>query len=171
MVNNKNLGGLFSSPERNRALDFRLYMDDLELGASFYNLSTGYGTVYPADRVQTVNRWPQTEFSIYSRYSKQLTSKISSRTLVRFRKSDITNDGLFIEAYNTTNNSSVDSTIAGVVVGAGESVRGIDFSSWSTYNRSVSVFQDFDVSLSDIVSFNIGFKYENKNLERNYNAV
>ncbi len=171
VVNNKNLGGLFSSPERNRALDFRLYMDDLELGASFYNLSTGYGTVYPADRVQTVNRWPQTEFSIYSRYSKQLTSKISSRTLVRFRKSDITNDGLFIEAYNTTNNSSADSTIAGVVVGAGESVRGIDFSSWSTYNRSVSVFQDFDVSLSDIVSFNIGLKYENKNLERNYNAV
>lgn len=171
VVNNKNLGGHFSSPERNRALGFRLYVDDLELGASFYNLSTGYGTVYPADRVQAVNRWPQAEFNIYSRYSKQLTSKINSRTLVRFRKSSITNDGLFIEAYNTTNNSSTDSTIAGVVVGAGESVRGIDFSSWSTYNRSVSVFQDFDVSLSDIVSFNLGLKYENKNLERNYNAV
>ncbi|HSA04931.1 MAG TPA: TonB-dependent receptor plug domain-containing protein, partial [Tenuifilaceae bacterium] len=28
VVNNKNLGGLFSSPERNRALGFRLYMDD-----------------------------------------------------------------------------------------------------------------------------------------------
>lgn len=171
VVNNKNLGGLFSSPERNRALDFRLYIDDLELGVNFYNLSTGYGTVYPADRVQPGNRWPQTEFSIYSRYSKQLTSKINSRTLVRFRKSDITNDGLFIEAYNTTNNSSVDSTIAGVLVGAGESVRGIDFSSWSTYNRSVAAFQDFDVSLNDMISFNFGLKYENKNLERNYNAV
>lgn len=162
VVNNEHLGGSYSSPISNRAIDFRAFYGDFEIGLNLYRLSTGYGSAYPADKVQNANRWPQEEQSIFLKHSKQISEKVNVRTLVRYRNSDITNDGLFIEAYNTTSDTAADPS---------QLFRVVDFSSWSTYNNSVSFFQDFDLRLHEKISVLAGLKYEYKDLERAYNAV
>ncbi len=50
----------------------------------------------------------------------------------------------------------------------GESARLLFLSYWQTLNSSWSIFQDFEVSLRDNLSFVTGIKYEYKNLQKAY---
>lgn len=151
LLDNPNITGS-SSPHHNRALDFRVFSGDLELGFQHYSLKSGYGLVYPTDKVQTNSSWTLEETSLYLRQTKQLNDNFTSKTLVRYRTSNVPNDSFFLEGYNSGNK------------------RVVDFSYWQTLNSSWSVYQDFNITFNENLSIVAGLKYEEKDLQKAYDA-
>ncbi|MFC1853768.1 TonB-dependent receptor plug domain-containing protein [candidate division CSSED10-310 bacterium] len=151
-VDNPRLGGECQSLHAHRSVDLRAYFGATELGAQYYVLNTGYGLVYAADLVQNNSVWKRPEYSLYFRHHQPFGEKVSSTTLLRYRRSDVTNDSYFVDAY-------FDGT---TYVAA--------FSYWQSLNESWLVSQDFNVTLSDKFSFNLGLEYEQKNLQKAYDV-
>lgn len=154
-VDNPNLGGQFESGLRNRALDFRAFHANTELGAQYYVLDAGYGLGYAADLVQNNSIWRRPEYSLHMRHTYAFTNSFSTRSLIRYRRSDVTNDSYFVDGYWDASRSSY--------VAA--------FSYWQSLNRSWSFFQDFDVKATDRLSLNAGVKYERKDLQKAYDIT
>lgn len=152
---NPSLGGAFESGVRNRAVDLRAFLGQTELGFQYTLLDTGYGTVYPADLVQNNAVWARPETSFYMRHTHRVADWITSTTLLRHRTSDVRNDSFFVDAYENG------STASDYVV---------EFSWWQSLNRSVSLNQDFDLRFSPAFSLVTGFKFEQKNLQKRYDA-
>lgn len=151
---NSSLGGQFSSPHRNRAIDLRAWLGSLEAGIQYFRTSTGYGLEYAGDRAQNHAVWARPDFSAHLRYQHRFSGQLASTTLVRYRSSDVSNDSTFVE------NSA----------GDGEP-RMVDFSYWSSTNSSFSLFQDFDYQHNARLSFTAGFKYEQKDLQKAYDTT
>ncbi len=105
-VNNPQINAArFSSPLRNRGADLRLYAGGLEIGAQYLCLDTGYGLVYPADRVVANSTWPRFMYNVFMRHRNQLSDNISTKTLLRYRSDGISNDSFDLEGYNVANSS------------------------------------------------------------------
>lgn len=150
-VDNPSLGGDFSSPRQNRAVDLRAWLGSLEAGVQYFRMSSGYGLEYAGDRAQNHAVWSRPDFSAHLRYQHRFSDASGSTTLVRYRSSGVSNDSYFVE--NSANNGEP---------------RAVDFSYWSSANSSVSLFQDFDYQQSARLSFTAGFKYEQKDLQKAY---
>ncbi len=58
-----------------------------EVAGQFLRMSTGLGTVYPADRKQQVP-YDRQEISVFARHRADLSSRADSTTLVQYRSSD-----------------------------------------------------------------------------------
>src|SRR4051794_8397366 len=74
-VDNPNLGGEFSSPHRNRALDLRVFLGETELALQYYRLDSGYGLEYAGDKVQNNAIWAREERSLTLRRTDALGRK------------------------------------------------------------------------------------------------
>jgi outer membrane receptor for ferrienterochelin and colicins len=151
-VDNPNLGGRFRSPHRNRALDLRLFLGGAELAAQYYVVETGYGVQYPGDKVQNNAIWARPEYSLALRQSSPLGTKVTSDSLLRYRRSDVSNDSYYVDGYF---DSALNKNVAAV-------------SYWQALNFSWTAAQDFEVRVSDPFSFNLGARYERKNLQKAY---
>ncbi len=149
-VDNPNIGGEFRSARRNRSFDLRAYYGGTEIGVQYYVMDSGYGLEYAADLVQNNSVWRRPELSLSLRHNQSFGSKVSATSLIRYRRSDVSNDSYFVDAYFDGN----------TYVAA--------FSYWQSLNVSWSAFQDFDVKINDQFSFNAGLKYEQKNLQKAY---
>lgn len=152
---NPSLGGAFESGVRNRAIDLRAFVGQTELGLQYTLLDTGYGTVYPGDLVQNNAVWARPDLSFHLRHTHRIDDWITSTTLLRHRSSDVRNDSFFVDAYES---------------GSAASDYVVEFSWWQSLNRSVSLNQDFDLRLSPAFSLVTGFKFEQKNLQKRYDA-
>ena len=124
----------FSSPLRNRGADLRLYAGGLEIGAQYLYLDTGYGLVYPADRAVANSTWPRFMYNVFMRHRNQLSDKISTKTLLRYRSDGISNDSFDLEGYNVANSSDTKLVIGETEVEPGESARLLFLSYWQTLN-------------------------------------
>lgn len=158
----------FSSHIRNRGVDLRLYAGDIEIGARYLGLDTGHGLVFPGDKITANSAWPRFMYSAFMKHRNQLSDQISTRTMFRYRSDGITNDAFDLEGYNVTNSSGTKQIIGGTEVEPGESARNLFLNHWQTLNSAWSIFQDFEVSLNEKVSFVSGIKYEYKNLQKSY---
>lgn len=174
----RNLWGAFVDSEllsgpnndiRNRGIDFRTSYGGFEFGYQWYHFDTGYGLEYPFDKVQPNSRWVNDDHSLYMRYNKELTEKLRTSSLVRFRENDAKPEISWLEGYNITNSSTENIVWFGDLVGPGESMRVVDFSFWLSENSSWSFFQDFDYELvEEKVNIAFGYKYEHKDLQKAY---
>jgi outer membrane receptor protein involved in Fe transport len=152
-VDNSNIGGSFLSPHRNRAVDFRAYAGDLELGIQYFDLSSGYGVEYAADRTQNHAVWSRPDFSAYLRMNRPLSDRVRSSTMVRYRSSDVSSDSDFLES----------------LPGTPQSPQQLDrFSFWHVGNSSVSAQEDVDVKVSNSFAIRTGARYEQKDLQKSY---
>lgn len=156
-VDNPNLGGAFSSPHRHRAFDLRVDLSGVELGAQYLDVRSGYGLEYAADRAQSHAVWSRPELSLFLRGRRSVNERLSSTSLLRFRRSDVGNDSYFVES----------------LPGAadGRPVQLVDFSYWHVFNTSFSLYQDFEWKPTKALSFTAGLKYEQKDLQKAYNQA
>ncbi|MDF2177545.1 TonB-dependent receptor [Aliiglaciecola sp. CAU 1673] len=160
--------GRFSSDIRNIGLDARLFIGDLELAAQYALEDSGYGTVYPADKILSNSPWPLFQYSVYARLNKKLSERVNSKTLLRYRADGVDNDSYDVEAWNVTNDSDMSQDIGGITLMPGEAARMLHFQYWLTESNSWSLFQDFDITWNDKLSLVTGAKYEIKDLQKAY---
>lgn len=170
-ISNKEIAGKFSSPESSKALDIRLFTDKLEIGAQYYQGKTGYGLTYPADKIPSQSVWDLPEKSIFARYQTAVGKKITSKTFLRYRTSEVANGSTDLEGYNVKNSKTDTLSYGNADLLPGESMRVLAYSLWQTFNESVSLYQDFDINLGEKLSFRAGFKYEDKNLQKAYDIM
>jgi iron complex outermembrane receptor protein len=140
--------GAFRSPDNKAALDGRLYLGKgTELAGQYFNLSTGFGTVYPGDRQQTMGESTGRELSFYARHLAEITSGFTSTSLIRYRES-------------TLHTSSLTSDTAAVTLTNADAPA-----------SAIEVHQDFDITsrhglakLRDQVGVSFGLRYQHTNL-------
>jgi outer membrane receptor for ferrienterochelin and colicins len=152
-IDNRSIAGSFRSPHRHRALDVRAAAGGLELGLQYFVLDNGYGVEYAADRAQNDAIWKRPELGAWGRLERKLSDSVSSRTLVRYRRSDVSSDSFFVAANDAPSEPGG---------------RTIDFSYWQSLNSSWSLLQDFEWTVSPRLSVSSGFKYEQKDLQKAY---
>lgn len=152
-VDNPNIAGAFLSRRRHRALDARVGLGDTEIVLQHYVLDSGYGLEYAGDRAQANAIWARPDTSVFLRHGHALGPRGRSSTLLRWRSSGVSNDSTFLESYPGT-------LRAPAQTGA--------FSYWQSLNTSWSLFQDFEGRSGERLSFNAGFKYERKDLQKAY---
>ncbi|PIP80119.1 MAG: hypothetical protein COW84_06955, partial [Gammaproteobacteria bacterium CG22_combo_CG10-13_8_21_14_all_40_8] len=158
----------FSSYLGHRSFDARLFSGHGELAAQYLMLDSGYGTIYPGDRIPANSTWPRIQYNIYSKYHIELNDQLTSKTLLRYRFDGITNDSHDLEAWNETNQTNETINIGGIDLEPGQSARMLHFSYWQTQNRGWSLFQDFEYNPQKAWSLVAGFKYEYKDLQKAY---
>ena len=154
-LDNPNLGGSFSSPHRHRAFDLRLALGDLELGVSSHRMENGYGMEYAADRAQSRGVWTRPDLSAYARFVRQLSSSLSSSTLLRYRESDVGNESFWVEGLEQEDQE-------------GHLERLVQMSYWQALNSSWSLFEDLEATLSERLRLSFGLKLEEKSLQKAY---
>ncbi|MEY4579532.1 MAG: hypothetical protein RL701_4235 [Pseudomonadota bacterium] len=125
-----------------------------EIAVQHFQLTTGNGTEYAADRFQTSTQWTTVEQSAYIRHIQDITSNLTSQTLLRFRNSNIDQPSFVYERRD-------DGTVTA--------------SYWGSNNRSWAAAQDFTISAGrrllfddDQLGFSVGVRYERLDLERAY---
>lgn len=174
-VDSPGLGGRFLSERRNRSADLRLEIGPIEAGVIYQRLSSGYGTEYPGDRAQNNGVWSRPDLAGFLRFRKALSPVLDSSLLVRYRKSDLSNDSEFLSGF-----SGVDAS--------GAPAQLVEVSYWQALNSSWSVSQDFEAHLGrrasgpspasqpaegrksgfGLLDLNFGFRYERKDLQKAY---
>jgi outer membrane cobalamin receptor len=155
LLDNPNLAGNPLSPHQNNGIDARIFLGNTEVGFLMNSMRTGYGYEYPTDKVQPNAVWSRPQYSVHLRHVQEFSSNFSSTTLMRYRQSDISNDSYFVEGY--AGNSRGD--------------RVVDVSFWQALCNSMSLYQDFNYSVTKELSFNAGVKYERKDLSKAYDVV
>ena len=79
-------------------LDVRAGLREFELGFQYFVLDAGYGTEYAGDRVQNDAVWARPEYSLSLRTQRPLSASVRSSSLLRYRRSDVSNDSYFLES-------------------------------------------------------------------------
>lgn len=148
-VDNPNVGGRFDSPHRQRALDLRLRAGPLELGLSYYRIDAGYGVVYAADRAQNHVVWARPETSLYLKATHDLGPRVTSTSMLRYRRSDVSNDSFFVQSDPGPQQTA-------------------DFSYWESLNSSWTFREDATIRAGEALSFAVGLRYEQKDLQKAY---
>lgn len=156
-VDNPNLGGAFTSPHGHRSLDLRARLKTLELGFLYELLDSGYGVEYAGDQSQNHAVWARPDYTLFVRAGHALSPTLSSSTLVRYRRSDVSSDSYFVVSEPGT-------------LPDGRPAQLVDFSFWQALSSSWSAFQDLDYKPTARLSFTAGLKYEQKDLQKAYDT-
>ncbi|MFT4926962.1 MAG: outer membrane receptor for ferrienterochelin and colicins [Phenylobacterium sp.] len=155
-INHPKLANNNRSPHNNQSLDLRLAYQSTkqstQLAMQYFKIESGYGNVYAADKALNAGSWIRPDSSVSLRHLHDLSEHLKSTTLLRYRRSDIDKDSLFVEAFPWD----------GVPGG-----RLMDASYWRSINRSTAFYQDFDYQLDNWRSA-FGFRYEQKSLQKAY---
>src|SRR5262249_36513874 len=133
--------------ERRRALQRR------DLGVYDRALATGYGYVYPPDIAQPYASWVQRERSAYAAYRDQLAEGVTSRTLVRWRDSGISNDSYYLAGFNAGGR------------------RVVDLSYWQATNRPTSAAETVEGERGDWLALTARARYEHLDLASAYDVT
>ncbi len=169
MATNPNFNGeKFSSNLTNRAVDFRVFYDKLEIALQHFQTNTSSGLIYPADKLGNNSRWAQPENSAYIRYVLPLSNKFFSQSLLRYRQSYVSNDSYDNEGYNISNDGTEALKLGNGSLMPKETARVVQFVYYGSYNTSFSFFQNFEWRLHDKVTLFAGLKYEAKDLQKTY---
>jgi iron complex outermembrane receptor protein len=151
-----NLAGQFRSPDQKRAVDARLYLGQgLELGAQYFQMSTGLGVEYAADQIQTSTPWTTNEGSVFGRYTATLSSHVSSTTLLQYRISGVASPSSSLVTAPAT--------------------ASVNFLAVDAPNSAEVLQQDFDAIVSrnlflegDVLEVNFGVKGQHLDLSKYY---
>ncbi len=150
-VDNQNIAGKVSSPQNIIGFAASIFYSDIEFGFRYYSDDTGYGINYPFDRMQILPKWVEPEYELFIQHTKKYSEKFSTSSIVRYRDCSVSNESNSIENW-----------------GEFGEPRKLAFGYWQSKNRSLSLFQDFNYDLTEILSFSAGFKYDYKDMQRAY---
>jgi outer membrane receptor for ferrienterochelin and colicins len=146
------------SPIEQYGLDARLGIGGLEIVARQLTLGTGYGTVYPTDRVQPFARWLQQEREVYASHHATLGRGLTARTLARVRSSGINRDSYYLQGFAET------------PVGGATPVWVTEVSYWQAINLAYSLAHDLDWQPLPWLTVQGGLKVERRDLARTYDV-
>ncbi|HXG57920.1 MAG TPA: TonB-dependent receptor [Thermoanaerobaculia bacterium] len=156
-LDNPSLGGSFSSPRRHRALDLRAYAGErLEFALQYFRVNAGYGVEYAADRSQNHAVWSRPDLSAHVRLTRPFGERTRGATLLRYRTSDVSSDSYFVESLPGSPASPEQRA---------------QMSFWRVSNHSISLLQDFDVSVRENFALRAGLRYEQKDLQKAYDTT
>lgn len=151
VLDDPDLAGSPKSEHQNHAVDLRLGWKGLELGVQQLWMDTGYGVAYAADESQSMGRWIRPETSIYLRDRSELSERLTSTAMVRFRKSDVDNGSYDVESY----------------YGYGSGAASV-ITHYEALSSSLAYTHDLEFRASDRLTFNGGLDLEQKTLQKAY---
>jgi outer membrane receptor for ferrienterochelin and colicins len=169
-VDNTNIAGRFSSPIRHKSVDLRLYFGNTEVAIQSHNQNSGYGTNFAFDRAQSASVWNRKHYSVYVRHTANITDKITSTTLARFKMDGPGNSSLFLESENVTNSTGGTVSMNGTDVLSGETIRVAKAAFWQAQDRAYYLFQDFTYKVNNKLSFVAGLKFDIRDLQKAYES-
>lgn len=141
------------SPYSERAADIRLFNGTTEFGIQHLGLKSGYGRNYAADRyLPASSTWYQFEWAFWLQHSTELSPKLSTKSLVRYRRSDISGESLDFEV-------AWDKTLKAFVVGPQH---------WPSINSALSYTQDFEYRPTASLNINFGLVASHESMEKGY---
>lgn len=153
LSSNENIGGnKFKSLIDHRGFDAWLKYENVQVGFEYYLLNNGYGTEYPGDVTHSNGRWILPDTGYYVRHNGKITEDLTSKTLLRYRESNVRPDSIYTDAY------PID----------GSAARTFAVSYWQTQNNSTALYQDFELKVSESLDSVFGFKWESRDLQRDY---
>ncbi len=158
----------FSSNITNRAVDFRVSYDKLEIALQHFQTNTASGLIYPADKLGSNGKWAQPENSAHIRYVLPLSNKFFSQSLLRYRQSYVSNDSYDTEGYNISNQGDSPIKLGNGSLMPQETARVLQFLYYSSFNTSFAFFQNFEWRLHEKITLFAGLKYEVKDLQKAY---
>lgn len=142
-----------NSPYSERAADIRLSRGATEFGIQHLGLKSGYGRNYAADRyLPASSTWYQLEWAFWAQHSLELSPNLTSKALVRYRRSDISNESLDFEV-------AWDKGLKAFVVGPQH---------WPSINSALTYTQDFEYKHADFLNFNFGLVVSHEDMEKGY---
>ena len=154
-VDYPDLAGQFNSQIEKQAIDARLYLGNTEFAAQYFSLLSGTGASYAADKLQARAIYALTEKSAYIRHNENFGDALLSKTLIRYRESNVDSPTNSLERDPTDNS--------------------INFSYWLSLNRSLTASQDFTLLAGqnlllkgDELVVNTGMAYERRDLDKAY---
>ena len=151
VVNDPGLAGSPQSTHQNHAIDARLGWKGLELGIQQLWMDSGYGVAYAADESQSMGRWIRPETSIYLRHRAELSDRLTSTAMARFRRSDVDSGSFDVESY----------------YGYGSGTSSV-ITHYEVLTSSLAYTQDLEFRASDRLTFNGGLDLEQKVLQKAY---
>lgn len=151
LVDDPKLGGSPSSEHQHHAIDARLLWGDTEFGFQQLWISSGYGLAYAADESQSIGRWTRPETSFFLRQPLDISERVSSTLMVRYRQSGLDQDSYDVESF----------------YGYGSGTSSV-LTFYEVLNSSLAYTQDFDFKATSQLSFNAGIKFEQKALQKAY---
>lgn len=149
--------GQFHSAHRNTAVDVRMGQSDTLIAAQQMILNSGYGTEYPADRVQNQATWREKAEMVYLQQRERFSSQVNGKTLLAYRFSGLDKPSDFLDAFNGET--------------AEGPVRLLRYSYWDIGNSSTLISQDLEWHVSESLRLNGGVKAEWKDLQRAANVA
>ena len=146
-LENQHICGEVTSPRKNRALTLSLYLGDFEVGAHYYRVGDMYGTNYAFDKMQPQGIWVEEDYLVYMRNNTKLTEKLTSQSLLKYRRSDVPNESNSIERWGDDQ---------------------VHFGIWQSLNDSWTAEQSFAAEFGDNFLVKTGLKYEMRYYQKAY---
>jgi len=123
----------------------------LKVGVNFNNKNEGYGGQYPGDKAQPNAIWSKRLFNVYAENTLELSSKLTSYSLLLYRETGIYGNWAEADGYSLTKPSYVSIT------------------RWSDgVNKSVLGNQNLEYKVNENFKFLLGLKVEMKKLTKYY---
>jgi iron complex outermembrane receptor protein len=147
----------------------------LEVGMAYYDKASGYGSNYAFDKNNPRGWWREPDIEAYAKNTVELSDMVTSSTMMRFRRSDVTNDnvsmegydgGPFVDVVDADGNPVLDD--AGNATQERTSGRHILLQYWQSLNSSWYVQQDFDIVPSDDLVIKTGINFEDRDIQKAY---
>ncbi|HTL99306.1 MAG TPA: TonB-dependent receptor [Holophagaceae bacterium] len=151
VLDDPDLAGSPESEHQHHAVDARLDWKGWELGLQQLWIDSGYGLAYSADESQSMGRWIRPDTSLYLQNKADLTDRLSSTAMVRYRRSDVDEGSYDVESY----------------YGYGSGSSSV-ITYYQVLNSSLAYTQDLAFRASDRLDFNGGFALEQKTLQKAY---
>jgi len=145
--------GQYADPSKDWGFQGEAHYKDFTLGLLSWELKEGYGPYYTFDHTQPNQSWNKDSFQIYLRHEKQVSEKLSLKTLVKYRTNRLW--GGWVEATPDWNPGL-------------DNYSYISISDWNSENKAIKFREDFDYQLNEKSRINGGIKYERKVLTKAY---
>lgn len=156
-LNNPGLGLLDAQKIRTEAVDLRVMKGNTEFGMLYQQRTSGYGVTYARDQIQSQGLWIQPEWAFHFRHTQTLTDTLEGTTTLRWRRSQFSPKSWDLEAYFDPN-----------ALGPGQGSFLNRNSHWRVDSQATSFNQDFDWWVHWRWSLNLGFRWEDRDLQKAY---
>ena len=151
VLDDSSLAGSPESEHQHHAVDARVSWKDWEFGLQQLWMDSGYGVAYAADESQSMGRWIRPDMSLYLRNRSDLSDRLSSTAMVRYRRSDVDSGSFDVESF----------------YGYGSGASSI-LTHYEVRNSSLAYTQDLAYRATDRLDFSGGLAIEQKTLQKAY---
>lgn len=171
----------YNSPIESNFLNTSVSFKGLTVGLINFFYESGLGSEFAGGTSLNAGTWQFKENTIYGKYEVS-NDKLSSKTLLRYRRSDIPGSAAFLWRWLEQGTDTVVVAPGGTLTdyglnipntGATDETYVVDENYqyaeyWQANNAGFSLFQDFAYNAASNLIVNFGFKYDRRILNRDY---